>query len=213
MHRNTRTAPECPIINRMSNKRTIKYSWLPGLALLCCLPGLTATVYRSVDENGVVSFSDTAPAGDTPVDTLVIDARTPEVSEAEKQRLEDMRDTTDRMAADRMAREKHRAEMRQLQAQTQQQYQAPYPQTYDPGYVGYSSGYSRSYKYPRRRPWRPGHKPRPEHPIARPPLRPPVYQPGRGQNAHVRTSLPGNNYPASLVRQYYPPQVRAAFER
>jgi hypothetical protein len=197
----------------MNNKRTIKFSWLPGLALLCCLPGQAATVYRTVDADGVVSFSDTRPADDTPVDTLVVDGRAPQVSEAEQQRLKDMRDTTDRMAADRMAREKHRAEIRQLQAQSQPQYPAQYPNYYDPGYIGSVSGYSRYNRYPARRPWRSGHRPRPEHPIARPPLRPPLHRPGRNSESHVRTSLPGNNYPASQIRKYYPPNVRAAFEK
>ena len=94
-----------------------QYRWLPALVLLCCLPAGAATVYRTVDENGVVSFSDMRPAGDTPVETMVINAQAPQVSEAAQQRLQDMRETTDRMATDRMAREKHRAEMRQLQAQ------------------------------------------------------------------------------------------------
>lgn len=201
-----------PYNRSMNNKRAIMCSWLPALALLCSLPGLAATVYRSVDENGVVSFSDTRPEVETPVDTLQIDGRAPQVSEAEQQRLKDMRDTTDRMAADRMAREKHRAQMRQLQAKAQPQYPAQYPDYYDPVYVG-SSGYSRYSRYPVRRPWRPGYRARPEHPIARPPLRPPLHRPGRNPVTHVRTSLPGNSYPASQVRKYYPPKVRAAFEK
>ena len=184
---------------------------LPVLALLCCLPVLAATVYRTVDDNGVVSFTDIRPAGEVPVETLVIDARAPQVSEAERQRLQDMRDTTDRMAADRMAREKHRAELRQLQAQTQAQYQPPqeYPADNNPVYWGYSSEYSGYYNYPARRPWKRRHRPRPEHPIARPPLR----LPAQGHSSNIRTSLPGNNYPASLVRKSYDPKVRAAFRK
>lgn len=183
-----------------------QYRWLPALVLLCCLPASAATVYRTVDENGVVSFSDTRPAGDTPVDTMVINAQAPQVSAAAQQRLQDMRDTTDRMAADRMAREKHRAQMRQLQAQAQPRYDYQYPRESNPQYVGFSSGYSGYYNYPSR-PWRRIHKRRPQQPIARPPLR----QPGHDNHpSMIRTSLPGNNYPASLIRKSYNPRVREA---
>jgi hypothetical protein len=54
-----------------------QYRWLPALVLLCCLPAGAATVYRTVDEHGVVSFSDTRPAGDTAVETMVINAPAP----------------------------------------------------------------------------------------------------------------------------------------
>jgi hypothetical protein len=196
----------------MSQTCSTKHRWLPALALLCCLPGLAATVYKTVDENGVASFTDIKPTGESPVETLVIDARAPQVSEVEQQRLQDMRDTTDRMAADRMAREKHRAELRQLQAQTQAQPQ--YPVDDNPGYWGYSSGYSGYYNYPARRPWGRKHRPRPEHPIAgRPIARPPLRMPAQGHSSDIRTSLPGNNYPASLIRKSYDPKVRAAFRK
>ena len=191
------------------------------MALLYCLPGLAATVYKTVDENGVVSFTDIKPAGESPVETLLIDARAPQVNEVEQQRLQDMRDTTERMATDRMAREKHRAELRQLQAQTQawQQPRYQYPVNYSPRYLGYSSGYSGYYNYPARRPWRHKRRPRPEHPIAGGPIaghpiaRPPLRLPARGHSSDVRTSLPGNNYPASLIRKSYDPKVRAAFRK
>lgn len=198
----------------MSQPRSIKHRWPPALALLCCLPGLAATVYKTVDEDGVVSFTDIKPAGESPVETLLIDARAPQVSEAEQQRLQDMRDTTDRMASDRMAREKHRAELRQLQAQTQPQYQPQYPAGDNPGYWGYSTGYSGYYNYPARRPWRRKHRPGPEHPIAGHPIaQPPLRLPTQGRSSDIRTSLPGNNYPASLIRKSYDPKVRAAFRK
>ncbi len=210
----------------MSRTCLSKHRWLPALTLLCCLPGLAATVYRTVDDSGVVSFTDIRPTGEVPVETLVIDARAPQVSETQRQRLQDMRDTTDRMAADRMAREKHRAELRQLQAQTQARYQPPqeYPADNNPVYWGYSSGYSGYYNYPARRPWKRGHRPRPEHPIAGHPIaghpisgqpiaRPPLRLPAQGHSSDIRTSLPGNNYPASLVRKSYDPKVRAAFRK
>jgi hypothetical protein len=184
-----------------------QYRWLPALVLLCCLPAGAATVYRTVDENGVVSFSDMRPAGDTPVETMVINAQAPQASEAAQQRLQDMRETTDRMAADRMAREKHRAEIRQLQAQAQPRYDYQYPRESNPQYLGFSSGYSGYSSYPSR-PWRRSHKRRSQHPVARPPLRQPGY---KDHPSMIRTSLPGNNYPASLIRKSYNPRVRQAF--
>ena len=142
---------------------------------LCCLSAAASTVYKTVDENGVVSFSDTPPATDAPVETMKIDAPTPEVSADEQQRLQDMRETTDRMVADREAREQQRAELRKEQAQPA----TPAPDYSD--YMGYSGGDSRYYdRYPLRRPgYRPGLRPRPEQPIARPPVRPPVTRPAR----------------------------------
>jgi hypothetical protein len=143
------------------------FGWLPALALVFCTPGFSATVYKTVDENGAVSFSDTLPSGQEHVETMVIDSPAMESGEVAQPRLEDMRETTDRMVADRMAREKHRAQMRQLQAQTDaQQMQG------QQAYVEQSPIYSGYYQYPIRRPWRAIHGHRPAHPIARPPLRP-----------------------------------------
>jgi septal ring-binding cell division protein DamX len=136
------------------------------LTLLHCTTAQAATVYKTVDEDGVVSFSDTKPASDEPVETLKINAQAPAGSaEEEQQRLEDMRETTDRMAADRMAREKQRAELRQQQPQT-----TPAQPDYT-DYMGYSTRNSGYYRYPVRRPVLTP-RPTPEHPIARPPIRP-----------------------------------------
>ncbi len=72
------------------------------------------TVYRTV-ENGVVTFSDTPPeAGE--VEMINLPELPPADSELLDTRLAAMRETTDRMAADRREREKHRAELRALQA-------------------------------------------------------------------------------------------------
>ena len=168
--------------------RSRKYHWLPALSLLCCLPSFAETVYKSVDDSGAVSFSDTRPAGDIPVETMVIEVPTPPSSDLAGQRLQDMRETTDRMAADRMAREKHRAELRQLGAQEYAQKSSPdLTEYYDTttAYTGY---------YPS---WRRPH--RPVHPIARPPLLSP--------RPHALTK---HDYPASLIRKSYDPKVRAA---
>ena len=163
-------------------------------ALSWAVVSQAATVYKSVDENGVVSYSDTQPEGEVDVETLVIEVQDPELTETEQQRLEAMRKTTDRMAADRVAREQQRAELREQRAR-EQAVQAP------PTYIIESGGYPVYYPYPVRRPgW---NRPHPTHPIARPPMRPPGPVPYSG----------GHDYPASLVRKGYSPQVRAAFEK
>ena len=86
------------------NPQKLTASVLPLLCLLACMHGVAATVYKSVDENGVVTFSDTPPDTDTAeeVQINVQEGLSPEESAA---RLEEMRETTDRMAADRCERE------------------------------------------------------------------------------------------------------------
>jgi TolA-binding protein len=190
----------------MIHHRLSLRGWLVVLALPFCVSAMAATVYKTVDEQGVVSFSDIPPVGDQSVQTMEINASTPAGSEDAQQRLEDMRETTDRMAADRREREKHRAELRKQQAESRAQAQAQYPQA-DYPYYGYTGSY-RYNRYPRRRPGGGWHHPRPEHPIARPPLRP-----GHGYRPEVLPSRPVIDYPASLIRKSYSPPVRAAFER
>lgn len=171
-----------------------KYQWFAALSLLCSVPSFAETVYKSIDDSGTVNFSDTRPAGDIPVETVIIEVPASPSSDVAEQRLEDMRETTDRMAADRMAREKHRAELRQLDAQKYaQKSSGNLTEYYDTTttYTGY-------YPYPARPGWRRPH--RPIHPIARPPLLAPTPKP-----------LPANDYPASLIRRGYDPKVRAAF--
>jgi len=174
--------------------RLQKYYCWSVLPLLCCLPAFAATVYKSVDENGAVTFSDTLPTGDVLVETVVIEEQAPPSADTSQQRLDDMRETTYRMVADRMAREKHRAELREMNAQKRA---PPAPQEldtyYDTPFV--YTGYTGNHPYPPRGPWRHPHQP--QHPIA-PPLRPPQqYQ-------------PDFDYPAKLIRKSYDPKVRAA---
>jgi hypothetical protein len=190
----------CPILWRM--KTRCGYQWLSALSFLWCLSVFAATVYKSIDENGVVTYSDTRPAQDILVETLEIDVPASPPGEQSQQRLQDMRDTTDRMVADRMAREKQRAETRQLDAQIAAQKAALERADYnddDSNYTGY-------YDYPARRPWWPAFHPRPGYPIAHPPLLPPV-----GQHPPNIRPLPSNDYPASLIRKSYDPKVQEAF--
>lgn len=180
---------------------------LLGLLVVLGGPSLTfaATVYKTVDANGVVSYSDVQPATSEPVETLEFDGRAPDISETEQQRLEAMRETTDRMVADRQQREQHRAELRKQRAE-QAARQPPPNAVYDyPRYRGYTGGYPVYYPYPVRRPGGGWGRPHPVHPIAPVPLRHSV--PGRSHG------LPGNDYPASLVRKHYSPPVRAAFRK
>ena len=175
-----------------------------ALALLAAGSAPAATVYKTVDENGVVSYSDTAPVTEQEAEVLVIDVQDPDDSESTQAQLEAMRETTDRMVADRQQREKHRAEMRKLQAESE-----PQPQLIEYGApVDNSSIYTGYYPYPVYRPGG-GYRPRPTHPIARPPLRP--RPPGYPPRSDIIS--PGHDYPASLIRRGYSPEVRAAFEK
>lgn len=126
---------------------------------------LATTVYKTVDENGVVSFSDSSTQGE---EAEVMHIATPPAQPTGDQaaNLEAMRETTDRMAADRREREKHRAELKELASAPQN--------TAAPGYIDSSSTVSGGGYYypPGRPPWHPGHRPKPEQPIVRPPLLP-----------------------------------------
>lgn len=161
-------------------------TWLLSLALLCTSPTLATTVYRTVNEDGSVTFSDVPPASGG-ADIIEIAPPPPQPDDKQQQRLEDMRATTDRMAQARRAREKHRAELRKLRAESEPQYVTGYLP--DPVYIG---------SHPRRVRHHIPH--RPGHPVVRPPLRPQV-----GSRSGF------NDYPASLIRRKYSPAVREAF--
>ncbi len=63
------------------------------------------TVYRHVDENGVVTFSDTPPDASVEAEEMRIQAQTAQDPNAYLQNLDAMRESTDRMVADRQERE------------------------------------------------------------------------------------------------------------
>ena len=143
---------------------------LPVILLLCSTAAIAATVYKTVDENGVVSFSDIPPAGQEDAEILEIRPPVQHSPEEYLANLEAMRESTDRLAADRREREKHRAELKEIKAKT-----AAYETPVQPTYSGYRDYYPVYSRYSGRRshtPWRPGYQPKPEHPIARPPMRP-----------------------------------------
>ncbi|MEP4484242.1 MAG: DUF4124 domain-containing protein [Halioglobus sp.] len=154
------------------NAKTISTIVIMSLAWTC---GWTwaqgQTVYKSVDKDGNVTFSDSPPADAEVTQELQVNAPQPQPAGDQQQALEDMRETTDRMAADRREREKHRAEMKEMNARNSavvstgsEQPSSDYDDYY-PVVPGYSTR-SRYYHGPHR----PGYKPKPEHPIARPPL-------------------------------------------
>ena len=158
-------------------------------SFLHCPAGLATTVYKSTDENGAVSFSDTLPEDSPAIETFEITIHETASTDS-TELLEEMRQTTDRMAADRREREKHRAEMRQLQSDAARQKSNPvYPAYYDAITSNYSAAYHR---YPLKRPaW-------PRHPIVRPPLRPP------------NQGKPIEQFPAPHIRPLFTPRTRGA---
>ena len=156
---------------------------LPGLiwaAIAVVSPLSAQTVYKSV-ENGVTTFSDAPPSDDTPVETIVLEVPAPADDPQLTERLEQMREATDRMAADRREREAHRATLREQQAVP-----VPEPAAEPPAVIA-AGGYWQappSYWPPFRPPYRPPH--------VRPPMRPqplPVAPPGwsvmRGGNSQL----------------------------
>jgi hypothetical protein len=170
---------------------------LAALILLCSSTAYSQTVYKTEDENGVVSFSDTPPQQGIKSEVLQLQVTEPQSPEDYQASLDAMRESTDRMAEDRMAREKHRAEMKELQAKTRS-YQTPATAGYyDPDYY-YSSSSSRRYQY--RPPLRPGHRPKPEHPIVRPPLRPGHYGYSDPNSQLMRPLVSGGSNNSQLMR-------------
>ncbi len=124
-------------------------------------------MYRTVNEHGVVSFSDTPPVTGEDVETMQIDTPPAQAPDEYLEQLDAMRETTDRMASDRQDREKHRAEVRELDARTRS-YEAPAVPDYTRTQSYYPvSGGGHIYR-PGRPPFRPGLGPLPEHPIALP---------------------------------------------
>jgi len=140
--------------------------FLPALFLLCCTAVSATTVYKTVDENGVVGFSDTPPAIETEAEVLKISTQPAPSPGEHLSNLEAMRETTDRMAADRREREKHRAQLKEIAAKTDG-YHNPPQQNYSDYYYPI---YSRNYPHSGRPPYHPGYRPKPEHPVARPPM-------------------------------------------
>ena len=143
------------------------YRILAFIMLLGGTPGITATVYKTVGENGVVSFSDTPIEGATPIETLQVTAPMAQSPEEYLHQLEAMRKVTDRMASGRREREKHRAQLKESSARAAS-YRAPEPAQYTQ-YADYFPRYTRRHHWRQgHTPLRPGYRPKPVHPIAVP---------------------------------------------
>lgn len=83
---------------------------LMAIMLGAALPGGAATVYKSVDADGNVSYSDQPPKTGATVERIDIPESRPARSEEDAARLEAMREVTARMREDRLERERARAE-------------------------------------------------------------------------------------------------------
>lgn len=139
------------------------------IGLLAPLCAAAATVYRSVDANGTVSFSDRPPA-DVPAEQLQVDAKDPPPSPEVEARREAMRKLGAEMREDRLQREGlvppaapaspvagRNGDVDEGDRETRGYTGYPYYPGY-PGYPGYPS-------------WRPpGTRPPPWPPQAAPPI-------------------------------------------
>lgn len=141
--------------------RLILMSWL---ALVASSPvrgqeGPT-TVYRTVNEQGVVEFSDSPPPDGVEAKRLEIAPMQPVDPAQARANLEAMRETTDRLAAQRSGREVPRSPIVFLETPAQQ------PPTTSPGSVTRGTVYLPPVYYPVRRP--PHAPPYRPHPPLRP---------------------------------------------
>jgi hypothetical protein len=141
------------------------YRFIITAFLFSAAMGHAATVYKTVDENGVVGFSDTPPIDSGSAEVLQF---TPALSNSPEEYsawLEQMRDATNRMAADRREREKHRVKLREARSRTAA-YQEPQSQT-----AASDQGVHYPYNRPVTRPsWRRNHHSN-THPIIYSPLK------------------------------------------
>lgn len=126
------------------------------LLLILLLPhqGFATTVYKSVDAEGRVSFSDTPPADSTKSELLEYTDYPTGMSALDLARLQAMRETADRMRNDRLARERERATREAELA-------PPWPTDYTPPGAGTGDGYYYPIYAPRRPYWRQQQVPRP----------------------------------------------------
>jgi len=91
---------------------------LAAVALLTGSPVYAGsqTVYQTIEADGSVSYSDTPPADQIATKlTVTYSSRMP--TDADRQWLERIRETTDRIVSDRQSREAHRANLRKLEAE------------------------------------------------------------------------------------------------
>jgi len=139
----------------MSAPKTAALICVLGLGGLPCDSPQAADVYRWVDENGVVNFSDTAPtAGNDAVDMMTLEDSTPPDYDPEED-IYNVAAQAERMRALREQMENERQARRDQQLNPAQQPAAHYQQ-------GLSYGYPVYPRPPSRPPSRPPAKPTPE---------------------------------------------------
>lgn len=106
----SRFSLQCPACGRGSQRGPggQRWYWLLLMPALVIAPSaMAATVYRSVDDDGVVVFSDQPPAAGTDADILHIPVSPSQADAAE--RLQALRQSNDRLAQARREREAARA--------------------------------------------------------------------------------------------------------
>lgn len=123
------------------------------VALMAPLSSFAVTVYKSVDADGNVSYSDTPPADGRSAESIQITEYATGLSAEDMIRLQSMRETTDRMRDDRLAREEQRAQ--------EQAYLPAALPDYAPGDESQTSDtrYLLPVYYPRHPRWRPPYVP------------------------------------------------------
>lgn len=179
----------------MACKRRAMHYWTILVTVLAVQATAAATVYRSIDENGVIVFSDTPPEQREEVEILEIETPATAQDGLLTERLQALREATDRLASDRRAREKHRAELRRMQRDmTPTSAYSPVPREdaeyrnmYLPYYTGRAAAHRNSHY---------------DGPLRHPRVK------------HRHPSASGfNEYPASLIRKKYDPRAREAFSQ
>jgi len=129
-------------------------------AILLSVPTHAVTVYRSVDAAGRISFSDQPPAEAVSTQEIELRSSAPAVDEDLQARLQAMRETTERLREDRLAR----ARMRQPQ-------ESWTPPAMPTGDAQRNESHDVGWLLPYRRPHHGWHSP-PPRPYPQPPLRP-----------------------------------------
>lgn len=101
----------------IANNRALLYLLALGLSTIAT-QGISqsTTVYKTVDPQGHVSFSDIAPTDSSDTEIIELKLIAPSSSADAQQRLEEMRQSTDRMASARREREQARAALQQQQS-------------------------------------------------------------------------------------------------
>jgi hypothetical protein len=125
-------------------------------------PAMAQEVYRWVDENGVVNFSDTAPlAADANVNTLILEDTAPKHYDPEED-IYNVAAQAERMQALREEMEQEREARRERQRNELRQPDTQYPQGVRYGYPYLYPGYGRPPGRPPGKPPTGGRPPRPE---------------------------------------------------